>query len=60
MKNLLVTDIGLWFYSDAVCIKSEQTTYIIAQIEESDNEHSILEDDTSAGECEDVSDSDST
>ena len=60
VKNLLVTEIGRWLYSDAVCVKNEQTAHIIAEIEDSENKHSILGDNTIAGECEDVIDSDST
>ena len=60
MKNLLVMEIGRWLNSDDVCVKSERTVYIIAEIEESENEHSILGDDTSAEECEEVSDSNRT
>ena len=61
MRKLLVAGIGRWLHPDAVRVKSEQTAYIIAEIEESENEHSILGDDTSSeGEFKDVSDSDST
>ena len=60
MKNLLVMEIRRWLHSDAVRIKSEQTVFIIAEIEESKNKYSLLGDDSSEGQCEDVSDSDST
>ena len=60
MKNFLVVEIGLWLHSNAAQVKSERIANIIAAIEESENEHSILGDDTSTGECVDVSDSDST
>ena len=60
VKNLLVVEIGWWLHFDAAQVNSEQTANIITEIEESENEHSILGDDTSAGECVDVSDSDST
>ena len=60
VKNLLVTEIGWWLYSNAVCVKSERTPFVIAEIEEREIEHSILEGDTSEGKCEAVSDSDST
>ena len=60
VKNLLVTEIRRWLHSDAAQVKSERTANIVAEIEESENEHLILGDDTSAGECVDVSDSDST
>ena len=58
VKNLLVAEIGRWLHSDAVQVMSEQTASIIAEIEESENEHSIH--DTSEGEYEDVIDIDST
>ena len=60
VKNLLVAEIGRWLHADALQAKSERTADIIAEIEESDNENSLLGDDTSEGEYDDVSDSDST
>ena len=60
MKNLLVAEIGRWFHLDAVCVKSDQTAYIIVEIEESENKYSMMGGDISEGEYEDVSDSDST
>ena len=50
MKNLLVVDIGRWLHPNAVCVKSEKTAFIIVDIEESENKHTILGDDTSEGE----------
>ena len=47
--NFLVAEIGWWLHPDAVCVKNEQTDFIIAEIEESENERSILVDDTSEG-----------
>ena len=44
----------------ALQAKSERTADIIAEIEESDNENSLLGDDTSQGEYDDVRDSDIT
>ena len=60
VKNLLVEEIGRWLHADALSAKSERTAEIIAEIEESENEHSLLGDDTIEGEYDDVSDSDST
>ena len=57
---LSLSEIGRWIHPDTVFVNSEQTSYIIVEIEESENKHSILGDDASTGECEDVSDSDST
>ena len=42
------------------CWSKIQVSDIIAEIEESDNENSLLGDDTSEGEYDNVSDSDST
>ena len=42
VKNLLVAEIGRWLHADALQSKSERTVDIIAEIEESDNENSLL------------------
>ena len=57
---LFVVDIRRWLHPDAVRVKSEPTGFVVTEIEESENKHLILGDDASAGECVDVSDSDST
>ena len=59
VKSLLVAKIGRWLYSDAISVKSEQISSIISKIEESENKQSFMEDATSEGEYEDVSNSDS-
>ena len=51
-------DLGRWIHADPVGVTSEQTTFIITEIEEKENKHSILGDDTREGEYEDISNSD--
>ena len=60
VKNLMVAEIGRWLHDNSLQAKSERTADIIVEIEDSDNKNSLLGDDTSEGEYDDVSDSDST
>ena len=60
MKILFVAKIGKCIHPDAFCVKRNQIAYIIVEIKESENKHSILGDDTGEREYEDVGDSDST
>ena len=59
MNNLFAVELEQWQHYHTVHVKSVQTQEIIVEIEESENKYSILEDDISEGEYENIIDRDS-